>query len=97
MGTSKSDIPRCQPRGFRPSNIYNYFAAVKTNALVHVINGSTPQQFPTCGSTDVLVYKTIDSVVKHTSPTQGETSKMNLTTKDRPIDSERYVTLQGLG
>lgn len=46
---------------------------------------------------EILFYKTIDSVVKHTSPTPEEIGAMNIATKDRPIDVRRYTSFQGLG
>jgi hypothetical protein len=41
-----------------------------------------------------LVYKTIDSTVKHTSPTKEEIQAMNITTRDRPIDVKRYISFK---
>lgn len=42
-------------------------------------------------------YKTVDSRVKNTAPTPSQINAMNVTTMDRPIDSVRNITFQGLG
>lgn len=48
-----------------------------------------------CGSN--YVYKTIDTLESHSSPTQDEIKGMSPLTADRPIDSARFVALKGIG
>lgn len=43
-----------------------------------------------------VIYKTIPSIVKHTSPTPEEVKGMNITTPARWVDSERYVSFTTL-
>jgi len=43
------------------------------------------------------MYKLVDTSKKNISPTPEEISGMNITTADRPIDSIRNITFQGIG
>ena len=43
------------------------------------------------------LYKAIDSRVYNTAPTPLQISGMNMLTADRPIDSIRNITFQGIG
>lgn len=45
----------------------------------------------------VYTYKLIDTTKKNIAPFPAEISGMNITTADRPIDSIRNVTFQGIG
>lgn len=45
----------------------------------------------------VYTYKLIDTSKKNISPTPAEISGMNITTADRPIDSMRNITFEGIG
>lgn len=47
-----------------------------------------------CGNN--YVYKTIDTLESHTSPTPDEIKGMSPLTADRPIDSARFVVFKGI-
>ncbi|MEI8091128.1 MAG: hypothetical protein WCG98_02530 [bacterium] len=51
------------------------------------------------GKTDsqIYQYKLINTTQQNISPTPAEINGMNVTTADRPIDSIRNVTFQGIG
>jgi hypothetical protein len=87
------------------TNVMNYFDIFTKTSIRNV----TPdliilerQPGNTCSLTkndwlkESRTYKTIDSTIYHTSPTPEQISNMNITTNDRPIDSIRYMSFQGI-
>lgn len=93
-------IDRCD-NNYKGTLASNYFNIVKntTDYDVQVIKQDTNWSFtyintPTCKTR--VIYKTIDSVVKHASPTPEEVNQMNITTPSRGIDSDTYVSFTSL-
>jgi hypothetical protein len=92
-------LPRCKAKTPTSTTLYDFFsiAANPSNKDIQILSSgaNSYNDSPTCK--ERLVYKTIDSIVKHSSPTESEISWMNITTKDRPIDAKRYITFRWLG
>lgn len=78
-----------------------FFSSVnKSNRDIQVIkelSGSNIKydNTPTCKNR--VVYKTISSIVKHTSPTPEEVKWMNITTQARWVDTKRYISFKSIG
>jgi|GEM_PF-310655 len=62
---------------------------------VHLTNNNQNTSPHACG--DNYVYKTIDTLETHTSPTPDEIKGMSPLTQDRPIDSARFTAFKGIG
>lgn len=93
----------CMPKNPIPVWWYNFFNVIQ-NPNGRDIQVASPtangwawsyNSDPVCK--ERLVYKTISSIVKHTSPTADELTGMNITTPSRPIDPKRYISFKGLG
>jgi len=95
--------------GFRPKNTVPYNMVNFSNAFaltvwhIQIANPSVivldrPQSVSGIGSavSRRWLFKTIDTVFYHTSPTPNQVNNMNLTTRDRPIDNTRKVSFVGV-
>jgi hypothetical protein len=94
-----ANAPRCDDKEPTPVDQYAYRDSVNDNDKVTNVVADLPEYLAdtTNRCKEVLFYKTINSTVKHSSPTPEETQSMNITTPDRPIDVERYTSFQGYG
>lgn len=94
-----ANFPWCEPKTPVPSSQYDYFAVMTntSNKDIQVVAPTATSYNDSKTCKERLVYKTIDSTVKHTSPTKEEVQAMNITTRDRPIDVKRYISFKWLG
>ncbi len=78
----------------------DYFSAIeKKNTDVQIVKQQTwwkivYNDLPTCKTR--IIYKTISSIVKHTSPTPDEVKGMNIATQARWVDTKRYISFKGI-
>ena len=75
-------------------NTVEYFSKFGGANVIVSNNYQTPAVHA-CGET--FVYKTIDTLESHSSPTAEQIEKMTPLTADRPIDSARFVAFKGIG
>ena len=96
LGWQLPDFPRCSTRNPVPSSVYDYFTIMADPGTkdIQVVWTAATKYDDSTTCKERLVYKSIDSTIKHTSPTKEEIDAMNITTKDRPIDVKRYISFQ---
>jgi hypothetical protein len=96
---NRSNVPRCEPKNSTSVAPFDYFT-IMSNVGSREISVLKPtdkrydEKNKSCK--ERIVYKTIDSTIKHTSPTKEEIEQMNITTSDRPIDVKRYISFKGI-
>jgi len=90
------NAPWCDDKEPSPVDQYAYRDSVNDGNKITKVIANLPEYLAdtTNRCKEILFYKTIDSLVKHSSPTPEETAAMNITTPDRPIDVERYTSFQ---
>ncbi len=72
-----------------------YFSKFNAGANVYLSPDNTNTSAHQCGEN--YVYKTIDTLESHSSPTPDQIKAMTPLTADRPIDSARFVGFKGIG
>lgn len=77
-----------------PGSVEYFSTFARAPGDVYLTNNNTNTSPHNCG--DNYVYKTIDTLESHTSPTPEEIKGMSPLTQDRPIDSARFITFKGI-